>query len=102
MGNRCNDSYNGGLIMSDWSKVLGALTRWAGSYASHFNKEPKKYTMYGQFYVIATYQDVKVYDGNHLICLVFRTVEKKISVMYTNKSQDYKHSIERWLSRVEV
>lgn len=84
------------MEQSEWSKVLSAMTRWVYSNAGRYDKEPKKYTLYTQFYVISTYQDLYVYNGNKLIATVYRRAGDTPVLRTTKATGNFEESLRKW------
>lgn len=81
---------------SDWSKVLSAMTRWAYSNAGRYDKEPVKFTLYTQFSVKSTYQDLYVYNGNQVIAIVYRRAGANPVLRTTKATGNFEESLRKW------
>ena len=82
--------------VSDWSKVLSAMTRWMYSNARRYDKEPEKYTQYGQFLVKSTYKDLYVYRGRSQLARVHRGTGDVPVLSFTLDTKDFEKSLCKW------
>lgn len=83
-------------FVSDWSRVLSAMTRWMYSNARRYDKEPKKYTLYTQFFIISTYKDLYVYNGNKVIAIVHREADASPVLRTTTATGNFEKSLRKW------
>lgn len=87
---------------SDWSKVLSAMTRWVYSNAGRYDKEPIKYTLYTQFCIKSTYQDLKVYKDNKVIAMVYRRAGAAPVLQTTKATGNFEKSLRKWEAKFKV
>jgi len=87
---------------SAFSKVLSLMTRWRSAYPSRYDKVPEKRTFYlPDYYVINTYQEVRVFDMERkLVFIVFRLEDGSVDVWYGRNKDKYQHQIDTWLKRM--
>jgi len=89
-------------MVSDWSKVLSAMTRWASSYAGRYDKEPVKYTLYTQFFIKSTYKDLYVYNGNRVIAMVHRNADAAPVLRTTAATGNFEKSLREWEAKYKA
>lgn len=89
-------------MVSDWSKVLSAMTRWASSYAGRYDKEPVKYTLYTQFFIKSTYQELYVYNGNRVIAIVYRRAGDTPVLRTTKATGNFEKSLREWEAKYKA
>lgn len=90
------------LERSEWSKVLSAMTRWASSYAGRYDKEPVKYTLYTQFFIKSSYQDLYVYNGNKVIAMVYRRAGAAPVLQTTKATGNFEKSLRKWEAKFKA
>ena len=85
--------------MRAFSKVKALLTRWYYSKPEQYDKTMVKSTMYEPYFILQSYQDVRVFDGNELQFTVFRMEDGKTDVFWGRNKDKHQHIVDAWVEQ---
>lgn len=89
-------------MVSDWEKVLSAMTRWVYSNAGRYDKESVKCTLYNQFFIKSTYQELYVHYGNRIIAIVYRRAGDAPVLQTTKATGNFEKSLRKWEAKFKA